>query len=69
MRVYDDTSSLLRIIGEVAIHVLAVDATGYWDSPLVFSLLTAIMVAGFARGFGFAVRIGAVSALAVSSPT
>ena len=52
LRVYDDTSSLLRIIGEVAIHVLAVVATGYWDSPLVFSLLTAIMVAGFARGFG-----------------
>ena len=68
LRVYDDTSSLLRIIGEVAIHVLAVVATGYWDSPLVFSLLTAIMVAGFARGFGFAVRIGAVSALAVSIP-
>jgi signal transduction histidine kinase len=68
VRVYDDTSSLLRIIGEVGIHVLAVVATGYWDSPLVFSLLTAIMVAGFARGFGFAVRIGAVSALAVAIP-
>ena len=68
LRVYDDTSSLLRIIAEVAIHVLAVVATGYWDSPLVFSLLTAIMVAGFARGFGFAVRIGAVSALAVVDP-
>jgi signal transduction histidine kinase len=68
VRVYDDTSSLLRIIGEVAIHVLAVVATGYWDSPLVFSLLTAIMVAGFARGFAFAVRIGAVSALAVALP-
>jgi signal transduction histidine kinase len=68
VRVYDDTSSLLRVIAEVGIHVLAVVATGYWDSPLVFSLLTAIMLAGFARGFGFAVRIGAVSALAVAIP-
>jgi signal transduction histidine kinase len=68
LRVYDDTSSLLRVVAEVGVHVLAVVATGYWDSPLVFSLLTAIMVAGFARGFGFAVRIGAVSALAVAIP-
>ena len=34
-------------------------ATGYWDSPLVFSLLTAVTVAGFARGFGFGLRIAA----------
>ena len=32
--------------------MLAVVATGYWDSPFVFSLLTAVAVAGFARGFG-----------------
>ncbi len=68
VRYLDDTASLVRVIGEVGIHVLAVAATGYWASPFVFSLLTAIMVAGFARGFGFAVRIGAVSALAIAIP-
>ena len=68
VRYFDDTASLLRVMAEVAIHVLAVVATDYWDSPFVFSLLTAVMVAGFARGFGFAVRISAVSALAVALP-
>ena len=43
-------------------------ATGYWDSPFIFMLLTAVTVAGFARGFGFALRIGVVSTLAVSLP-
>jgi signal transduction histidine kinase len=63
-----DTSSLLRVLFEVVLHVLAVVATGYWNSPLVFALITAVMVAGFARGFGFALRIGLASAMAVSIP-
>lgn len=63
-----DTPSLLRVLGEVVLHVLAVSATGYWESPLVFALITAVMVAGFARGFGFALRVGLASALAVSIP-
>jgi signal transduction histidine kinase len=60
--------SLLEVVGEVALLVLAVCMTGFWDSPLIFSLLTAITVAGFARGFGFAVRIGLVASLMVSIP-
>jgi signal transduction histidine kinase len=40
--------------------------TGYWESPFVFSLATAVIVAGFARGFGFALRIGIATATAVS---
>ncbi len=63
-----DTSSLLRVLFEVTLHVMAVVATGYWASPLVFALITAVMVAGFARGFGFALRVGLASALAVSIP-
>lgn len=63
-----DTPSLLRVLAEVVLHVMAVVATGYWDSPLVFALITAVMVAGFARGFGFALRVGVASALAVSIP-
>lgn len=68
VRIQDDTASLLRVLGEVAIHVLAVAATGYWSSPFVFSLLTAITLAGFARGFGFAVRVGSASVVAVALP-
>jgi signal transduction histidine kinase len=58
--------SLVEVIGEVALLVVAVSTTGFWESPLLFSLLTAITVAGFARGFGFAVRIGLLASLAVS---
>lgn len=43
-------------------------ATGYWDSPFVFSLLTAVITAGFAAGFGFALRVAATAALSVSIP-
>lgn len=60
--------SLVEVVGEVAFLVLAVCTTGYWDSPLIFSLLTAVTVAGFARGFGFALRIGLVASLMVSIP-
>jgi signal transduction histidine kinase len=68
LRYTDDVSSLVWVLAEVALHVLAVSATGAWNSPVVFALITAVMVAGFARGFGFALRIGLVSAVAVSLP-
>jgi signal transduction histidine kinase len=64
----DDVGGLLAILIEVGIHVVTVNATGYWTSPFVFSLITAIMIAGFARGFGFAMRVAIVSAVAVSVP-
>ncbi len=68
VRYVDDTASVVRVLLEVALHVLAVAATGYWDSPFVFALITAVMVAGFARGFAFALRVSIVSALAVALP-
>lgn len=64
----DDVSSLLRVIAEVALHVVAVVATGGWDSPLVFTLLTSITVAGLARGFGFSLRVATATVVAVSFP-
>ncbi len=64
----ESTGNLLQVLGEVAVTVLALTATGYWESPLAFSMLTAVAVAGFARGFGFGVRIAVVSILAVSIP-
>lgn len=58
----------MLVLIEVALTVLAVSATGYWESPLAFTLLTAVAVAGFARGFGFGLRIAAASTLAVTIP-
>ncbi|MGI8756975.1 MAG: histidine kinase [Acidimicrobiales bacterium] len=68
VRYRDDRASLVRVLAEVAFHVLAVAATGYWESPLIFSLITAVMVAGFARGFAFGLRVSVAAALAVSLP-
>ncbi len=68
LRFGDETSGLLRVLGEVTATVLALTATGYWDSPLAFSILSAVAVAGFARGFGFSVRTATASILAVSIP-
>ena len=66
LRYTGDLRSLAQVILEIAIHVGAVAATDFWNSPFVFSLLTAIIVAGFARGFGFGLRIGVGAALAIS---
>jgi signal transduction histidine kinase len=68
IRYTGDVRSLVTVLAEVALLLLTVSMTGYWDSPYVFSLLTAIIVAGFARGFGFGIRIGVVCAVAVSIP-
>lgn len=68
IRYTGDIRSLVEVIAEVALLVAAVAMTGYWESPYVFSLLTAIIVAGFARGFGFGIRIGLVCALGITIP-
>jgi len=66
IRYSDDLASLARVLAEVALHVVAVIATGGWDSPLIFTLLTAVTVAGLARGFGFSLRVAIVTVLAVT---
>ena len=68
LRYRSDIRSLVGVIAEVVLYVVALTTTGYWESPFIFTLLTAITVAGFARGFGFALRVGIVSALAVTIP-
>lgn len=68
VRYVDDTASLIRVLIEVGIHVSAVVATGYWNSPFVFSVISAVMIAGFARGFGFALRVSIAAAGAISIP-
>jgi signal transduction histidine kinase len=64
----DEPLSLLLLLGELALTVLAVAATGYWNSPFVFTVISAVMAAGFARGFGFALRLALACALALSIP-
>ena len=66
IRYIGGTRSLVEVIVESGLHVAAVVATGFWESPFVLSLLTAIVVAGFARGFGFALRLAMTAALAIS---
>jgi signal transduction histidine kinase len=68
LRYTGSNTGMVLLLGEIAIHVLAVVATGYWHSPLVLLMINAIVIAGFARGFGFATRIGITSTLAVSVP-
>jgi len=68
IRYESDLQSLLRVLAEVALHVAAVAMTGYWQSPLIFTLLTAVTIAGLARGFGFSIRIAVVTIVAVSFP-
>ncbi len=68
LRASDVTSPVLPIVAEVALHVAAVVSTGFWDSPFVFCLITAIIVAGFSRGFVFALEVVVVTVLAVGLP-
>lgn len=68
LRYGDELRGLLLVLSEVGGTVLALTATGYWASPLAFYLLGAVAVAGFARGFGFAIRIAVAAILAVSIP-
>ncbi len=68
IRYENDLQSLLRVISELVLHVAAVVMTGCWHSPLIFTLLTAVTIAGLARGFGFSIRIAIVAILTVSFP-
>ena len=64
----EQLASFLLVIGEVFITLAVVVATGYWDSPYAFTLATAIIAAGLARGFGFAIRTAVAAVAAVAIP-
>jgi signal transduction histidine kinase len=68
VRYLGNIHSLALVLAEVALHVVAVAATGYWDSPFVFSLASAVIVAGFARGYAFALRVAVAAAVAIGVP-
>lgn len=60
--------SLLMVLAEVGLTLGVVVATGYWRSPYVLALANAIVAAGFARGFAFAIRTAVTAVLAVAIP-
>lgn len=64
----DEVTGLVMVLAEVGLSLAVVVATGYWDSPYAFSLASAILAAGFARGFGFAIRTAFTAAAAVAIP-
>lgn len=64
----NDVQSLMRVLFEVLFHTVAVVLTGGWESPLVFTLLTAVTVAGLARGYGFSLRVAIATCLTVTFP-
>ena len=51
------------ILLEITMSVSAIGLTGLWRSPLAVSLTVPIIVAGFARGYIYALRIALVAAL------
>lgn len=59
---------MVSLTGEATLVALAVASTGYFLSPLAFSTLTAVAVAGFAAGFGTAFRLATASAVAIGVP-
>lgn len=58
--------SLVSILAELAITLVAVCASGTWSSPYVFSLFTPAIAAGFARGFGHALRVAVTAVVTVT---
>jgi signal transduction histidine kinase len=63
-----DRSLRVASLAEAGLHLAVVAGTGFWESPFVVSLLTAVVVVGFARGFNAALRIAAASAAALALP-
>ncbi|MCU1461450.1 MAG: Signal transduction histidine kinase [Acidimicrobiales bacterium] len=65
---HGDVRGTLLIAVDVGVNVAAVALTGYWDSPFVFCLITAVITAGFAQGFVLSIMTAAVAATGVSAP-
>ncbi|MCU0311664.1 MAG: GAF domain-containing sensor histidine kinase [Acidimicrobiales bacterium] len=68
LRYTGDVRSLVALLGETALYVACLATTGFWESPFILTLLVVVALAGFARGFAFALRISLVASIAVSLP-
>ncbi len=56
----------LLLAAELILPVATVIATDYWNSALVVLMINAVVLAGFAVGFTFAVLVGILATLAVT---
>jgi len=61
-------TSIVSVLAEVGFSLGVVVFSGFWASPYVFCLASAILAAGFARGFGFAIRTAVAAVAAVAIP-
>lgn len=61
-------AEILAVLIEAAAIVAAVVATGYWDSPFTFLLVTAISAAGFSGGIPLALQLAVACFVAVATP-
>lgn len=68
IRYSNGVSSLLWTLVEALLHVSVIVATGFWASPFVFTILAVVVIAGFARGFAFGLRISICCSVAISFP-
>jgi signal transduction histidine kinase len=59
-------SDMAALLLDAAIAAIAVSATGAWQSPLVFCLLTGVIGAGFARGYRLAIPVSLAVAAVVA---
>lgn len=59
----------LETIAEATLVAVAVAATGYFESPIAFSILTPVAVAGFRSGFGAALRLALALTFAIGIPS
>lgn len=59
---------MVALTSEAALVAVAVASTGYFLSPLAFSSLTAVAVAGFAAGFATSFRLAIASGVAIGLP-
>lgn len=57
----------IAILTEVALSVASIALTGLWRSPLAVSLTVPIIIAGFARGHVYALRVSVIATLVPTS--
>ncbi|MGH9243640.1 MAG: GAF domain-containing sensor histidine kinase [Acidimicrobiales bacterium] len=64
----DDPQSMVAIVASGVIHVAAIVGTGYWESPLTFTLIAPVLAVGFARGIMAALAFSAATTMVITVP-
>src|SRR5262249_15402090 len=58
--------SMSLLVLDLGIVVMAMVSTGYWQSPFIACMVTAVVAAGFAGGFNLAVPLALTAAISVT---